>query len=413
MKKRLEYHDGVSHKFWEISRKGSKVTKSWGRVGTDGQQQVKDLGSSEKAKTFVEKAIAEKLSKGYVETDSGDNKHPEKFDLEKALDAGPRRNRMPADFTEAYRKWQSLEKVIPADILDAEFYGSSVKDEVNRMYSAFARACWAWEPKIKCVSYKDIDRLGEHFLGPPYTCKGYEWPIFADDRPGRLIAQIDLDKASQICGVNIGNELLQLFEVPDWVTLDSESRQKLFSPMGAGYVLRKIPRSSISLKKLTPIPQWTNAQLSRFSQFGEFDPDRKCAQIIGFTEKRFSFPAPDIFHDWFLNPDLSDDFGLDGSKRQRFETLQSQLSEVMTELGEKYHAGPHLFGSFYPIQYTPVEKPVPLLCLDTGLSPSLCDDFSLRADLNQVFTIYGDGNGQIFMKQVRNNRAEFFFEGSR
>lgn len=71
MKTYLEYHDDKSHKFWEISRRGRKVTRRWGRVGATGQKQIKDLDPAEQPKVFVERAIAEKLRKGYVDLTNG------------------------------------------------------------------------------------------------------------------------------------------------------------------------------------------------------------------------------------------------------------------------------------------------------------------------------------------------------
>ena len=61
----FEFADGKSNKFWEVWRDGTKVTTRWGRIGTNGQEKVKELASPEKATTELEKLIAEKLRKGY------------------------------------------------------------------------------------------------------------------------------------------------------------------------------------------------------------------------------------------------------------------------------------------------------------------------------------------------------------
>ena len=65
--RRFELSDGSSDKFWEVSRSGSDVTVHYGRIGTNGQTKLKDLGSEDKAKANVEKLIREKTAKGYVE----------------------------------------------------------------------------------------------------------------------------------------------------------------------------------------------------------------------------------------------------------------------------------------------------------------------------------------------------------
>ena len=66
--RRFEFVGGGSAKFWEISSHGPEVTVRFGRLGTNGQSQTKDLGSESAAATHVAKLIDEKLAKGYVET---------------------------------------------------------------------------------------------------------------------------------------------------------------------------------------------------------------------------------------------------------------------------------------------------------------------------------------------------------
>ena len=69
--RRFEYIGGGSEKFWEIDQAGASVTVRFGRIGTAGQTQVKDLGSDQAAMAQVTKLIAEKVKKGYVENGSG------------------------------------------------------------------------------------------------------------------------------------------------------------------------------------------------------------------------------------------------------------------------------------------------------------------------------------------------------
>jgi predicted DNA-binding WGR domain protein len=67
MLRRFEYTDAKSNKFWEISVVGKKVTVRYGRIGTEGQVQVKNYDSPAEAKRAAEKQIAEKVKKGYSE----------------------------------------------------------------------------------------------------------------------------------------------------------------------------------------------------------------------------------------------------------------------------------------------------------------------------------------------------------
>lgn len=67
MTRRFEYTDGKSNKFWENTVTGNSVTVTYGRIGTDGQTQVKKYATPAEAKAAAEKQIAEKVRKGYRE----------------------------------------------------------------------------------------------------------------------------------------------------------------------------------------------------------------------------------------------------------------------------------------------------------------------------------------------------------
>jgi len=68
--RRFEFTEGDSRKFWQIGRTGSDVTVSWGRIGTKGQLQIKQLGDEGRAERELQKLIAEKVRKGYIEVGS-------------------------------------------------------------------------------------------------------------------------------------------------------------------------------------------------------------------------------------------------------------------------------------------------------------------------------------------------------
>lgn len=60
MKRRFEYRDEKSDKYWEYERLDECANVTWGRIGSTGQTQVVDLATAEKR-------AREKLGKGYVE----------------------------------------------------------------------------------------------------------------------------------------------------------------------------------------------------------------------------------------------------------------------------------------------------------------------------------------------------------
>ncbi|MGW0910413.1 WGR and DUF4132 domain-containing protein [Streptomyces sp. NPDC002784] len=65
--RRWEFAGDGSAKFWEAEAEGATVTVRYGRVGTQGRTQPKELASAEAAEAYLAKVIAEKERKGYQE----------------------------------------------------------------------------------------------------------------------------------------------------------------------------------------------------------------------------------------------------------------------------------------------------------------------------------------------------------
>lgn len=66
-KRRFEFIDDKSRKYWEVQLHGKGFTVVYGRIGTAGQTQTKDFPTEEKAQKEYEKLVDEKLKKGYEE----------------------------------------------------------------------------------------------------------------------------------------------------------------------------------------------------------------------------------------------------------------------------------------------------------------------------------------------------------
>lgn len=66
----LQAIEGGSKKFWRARVEGSNLYVNFGRIGTGGQTQVKDLGNEAKARAELEKVAGSKRRKGYE--DAGD-----------------------------------------------------------------------------------------------------------------------------------------------------------------------------------------------------------------------------------------------------------------------------------------------------------------------------------------------------
>lgn len=63
---RLEFSSGASRKFWQVAVAGPVLTVTYGRLGSDGQTQVRNLASAAAARQEAAKLIAGKRAKGYA-----------------------------------------------------------------------------------------------------------------------------------------------------------------------------------------------------------------------------------------------------------------------------------------------------------------------------------------------------------
>ena len=61
----FEFVDGKSAKFWEAGSRGNDVMVRFGRIGSEGQTQVKTFPDAAAAEHRVEKLVSQKLAKGY------------------------------------------------------------------------------------------------------------------------------------------------------------------------------------------------------------------------------------------------------------------------------------------------------------------------------------------------------------
>ena len=63
----LEFEEGKSSKFYEITLTGTTVTSRYGKIGSGGQETSKDFDTVAKAEAFYNKTLNEKKGKGYKE----------------------------------------------------------------------------------------------------------------------------------------------------------------------------------------------------------------------------------------------------------------------------------------------------------------------------------------------------------
>jgi len=82
----LEFEEGTSSKFWRARVDGKTLYVNYGKIGSAGQTQVKQLGDPDAAEAEYEKLIREKRKKGYA--DAGGEGGGEKPASEQDGDAG-------------------------------------------------------------------------------------------------------------------------------------------------------------------------------------------------------------------------------------------------------------------------------------------------------------------------------------
>ncbi|HEU0030178.1 MAG TPA: WGR domain-containing protein [Kofleriaceae bacterium] len=63
---RYEFSEGTSNKFWQIDLSGKSFTTKYGKIGTPGQQTLKEFKTDAEAKKEYDKLVAEKVKKGYM-----------------------------------------------------------------------------------------------------------------------------------------------------------------------------------------------------------------------------------------------------------------------------------------------------------------------------------------------------------
>lgn len=87
MKRVFVFQDFKSQKFWSIDVRGTDVIVNYGKLGTDGQTQVKNFSSAGEAEKAAGKLIAEKrkricgdLGRGCQRNESGSQKYALSYD---------------------------------------------------------------------------------------------------------------------------------------------------------------------------------------------------------------------------------------------------------------------------------------------------------------------------------------------
>jgi len=63
----LEFEEGTSSKFWRARVEGRTLYVNYGKIGSNGQTQVKDFADNAGATKEFDKLVREKRKKGYID----------------------------------------------------------------------------------------------------------------------------------------------------------------------------------------------------------------------------------------------------------------------------------------------------------------------------------------------------------
>ncbi|MEL6340220.1 MAG: WGR domain-containing protein [Myxococcota bacterium] len=132
----LEFIDGKSKKFWRARTEGSEFVVNYGRIGTDGQTNVKDMGSAESAVAQLKKVAGQKRDKGYADTGGGGAPAP-------VVDTAPK-----VEDKKAKYKVQRGDSVIEIEI---ETEGSKIETEIEETLATPEAASAAFDTLVESL----------------------------------------------------------------------------------------------------------------------------------------------------------------------------------------------------------------------------------------------------------------------
>ncbi|BEA00093.1 hypothetical protein VEE15_00760 [Escherichia coli] len=206
------YQDEKSHKFWAVEQQDNELHISWGKVGTNGQSQIKSFSDAAAAAKAELKLIAEKTKKGYVENASA-NVH-----ISPITKATPEVETSPESKNQ--RPWLADDAVIPVtdDINRFAFPHRSRPREINylrkdgEIWKRIADNTRAYDPDNNYRAYPEnwqqafaelqMRILGNQQTGSVQSDAALLWSFWnsysADELVDDLVIRCGLDSAVEI-----------------------------------------------------------------------------------------------------------------------------------------------------------------------------------------------------------------------
>lgn len=254
--------------------------------------------------------------------------------------------------------------------------GSSIKksrskkpEPKNPLLQTIELSAEGFAPILTSVPITELDRRASMLAGPFFTSPKH--PIPETSNGMRLpVVQLDLSEMSELSGQELGNGLLQLWCERDWFSTSRGYMHVISGQDVKGQTLTPFDYSSPGEAESLPMPEeltfstgWNKVDV--ISGYESMGLQCQTGYLQVYTED-----IPDDVLD-----SIADDF-------ERFQEL--------TNLDNKFH----LFGSFYPIQYSAVDVGIGWNCL-------------------VHFPTWGSqGNAQVFYQRDAEGDIVFRFEES-
>lgn len=235
---------------------------------------------------------------------------------------------------------------------EIESYMSSENSDFSRFHPLFRFSkilqliTWCHPVITKKVEASMVNRLNSMFCGPFFTSNEFPWPEM-DDRYAEPIVQLRLEEIQYISPVPIGSGMLQLW-AGEW---------------GEDFLIRIIPPAELEEENMSPVPECIEGEYYGEVRWGsaliawpEDDYKKKVPiayQITEFKSKKLSWPGDLEGLSFSLEEELKD--------AQLVDKIRDFVSIFPCD---RPSTEPHLFGSFDPIQYDPIDANATFLALE-------------------------------------------------
>lgn len=382
----FEFFGERSSKFWEVTVDHCSVDVRYGKRGTDGQKQNEKFADAVTASKYADKLIAEKYEKGYLELLPTMAKKNGKT----AQNKGGHGSDVPVDVqlqpltkTSDVLVKVSRTKNIEQQIQSATALKQKIIEGIRKLFpdvlepknSDSDERCFLRQIELSAESFdvtfdmcspKDADRIKSMLSGPFFTSNKYPIPEVSSEMLYPIV-QVDLRVASSIIGEPLGDGLLQL-----WYDINAFKG-----------VVRVIPRPEVEMPMSTEFSFTPPKKFDGFplpSSWGS-DPSGNQVRVMSKYKSTGISSQPE-YATIYLN-DVSENYELP-------DDLFALVNDFERTTNGKSSSSVHMFGTFYPIQYSAAD--VGMKCL-----------FHIAGDWGS------SGNAQVFYDIAKNGTVSFAF----